>query len=110
MLLPCTSSNGTAGRLEIVWPDAEALAIMGRSPNKAREASMYADHLAAIYADCLAAAERKAVLDAILTALWKGELTRTAAAYRIMDKLGLSERDARAEIDAFLRDRAPVPQ
>jgi hypothetical protein len=57
-----------------------------------------------MYADHLAAAERKAVLDAILTALWKGKLTRTAAAYRIMAELGMSERDARAEIDSFLRD------
>jgi hypothetical protein len=52
----------------------------------------------------LAAAEREFVLDQILTDLWKGKLTRTAAAHRIMAKLGLSERDARAEIDRFLRD------
>jgi hypothetical protein len=47
---------------------------------------------------------REFVLDHILTALWKGKLTREAAVHRIMAKLGLSERDARDEVDGFLRD------
>ena len=55
-------------------------------------------------AERLAAAEREAVLDQILTDLWKGKLTREAAVHRIMAKLGLSEHDARAEVDGFLRD------
>jgi hypothetical protein len=55
-------------------------------------------------AERLAAAEREAMLDQILTDVWKGKLTREAAVHRIMAKLGLSERDARAEVDGFLRD------
>jgi hypothetical protein len=55
-------------------------------------------------AERLAAAEREALLDQILTDVWKGKLTREAAVHRIMAKLGLSERDARAEVDGFLRD------
>jgi len=49
-------------------------------------------------------AEREFVLDQILTALWKGKLTRDAAVSRIMAKLGLNERTARDEVDGFLRD------
>jgi hypothetical protein len=60
--------------------------------------------LTGVPADRLAAAEREAGLDQILTNLWKGKLTREAAVHRIMAKLGLSERDARAEVDGFLRD------
>ncbi len=52
----------------------------------------------------VAIAEREFVLDQILTDLWKGKLTRDAAAYRIMAKLGMSERAARDEVDSFLRD------
>jgi hypothetical protein len=52
----------------------------------------------------LAVAEREFVLDLILTDLWKGRLTREAAIGRIMAKLGMSERDARDEVDGFLRD------
>jgi len=52
----------------------------------------------------LAAAEREAVLDAILTALWKGKLTREAAVGRIQAELGMSHHEARAEVDGFLRD------
>ena len=52
----------------------------------------------------LAAAEREAVLDAILTALWKGKLSREAAIGRIMAKLGMGRRAAQDEVDAFLRD------
>jgi hypothetical protein len=52
----------------------------------------------------LAAAECEFVLDHILTALWHGHLTRETAVYRIMAKLGMSERDTRAEVDDFLRD------
>ena len=55
-------------------------------------------------AERLAAAEREAVLDAILTDLWKGKLSREAAVQRIIAKLGMSERDARDEVAAFLRD------
>jgi hypothetical protein len=55
-------------------------------------------------AERLAAAEREAVLDQILTALWKGKLTRDAAVGRIMAKLGMNERTARDEVDGFLRD------
>jgi hypothetical protein len=60
--------------------------------------------LTGVPADRLAAAEREAILDDILTKLWKGKLTREAAAHRIMAKLGMSERDARDEVDGFLRD------
>jgi hypothetical protein len=60
--------------------------------------------LTGVPADRLAAAEREAILDQILTNLWKGKLTREAAVGRIMAKLGLNERDARAEVDGFLRD------
>jgi hypothetical protein len=52
----------------------------------------------------LAAAECEFVLDQILTDLWTGKLTRETAVYRIMAKLGMSERDTRAEVDDFLRD------
>jgi hypothetical protein len=52
----------------------------------------------------LAAAECEAVLDAILTNLWKGKLTRDAAIGRIMAKLGMNQRSARNEVDGFLRD------
>jgi hypothetical protein len=50
------------------------------------------------------AAEREFWLDAILTALWKRRLTREAAIGRIRAELGLSEREAQAEVDGFLRD------
>ncbi len=52
----------------------------------------------------LDAAEREFRLDGILTALWNRRLTREAAIRRIMAELGLSERDARAEVDGFLCD------
>jgi hypothetical protein len=52
----------------------------------------------------LAAAEREFVLDHILTALWKGKLTRDAAIGRIMAKLSMSHFQARDEVDGFLRD------
>jgi hypothetical protein len=55
-------------------------------------------------AERLAASEREAMLDQILTALWKGKLTREAAVGRIMVKLGLNQRAAQAEVDGFLRD------
>ena len=60
--------------------------------------------LTGVPADRLAAAEREAILDDILTKLWKGKLTREAAVGRIMVKLGLNERTARDEVDGFLRD------
>jgi hypothetical protein len=60
--------------------------------------------LTGVPADRLAAAEREAILDDILTKLWKGKLTREAAVGRIMAKLGLNERTARDEVDGFLRD------
>jgi len=44
------------------------------------------------------------VLDKILTALWKGKLTREAAANRMVAELGMDCRAAQAEIDGFLRD------
>jgi hypothetical protein len=52
----------------------------------------------------LAVAEREAVLDQILTDLWKGKLSREAAVSRIAIKTGMDVRDARAEVEAFLRD------
>ena len=52
----------------------------------------------------LTAAEREFVLDEILTALWKGQLSREAAVRRIMAELSLSEQEARTEVAAFLRD------
>ena len=55
-------------------------------------------------AERLAAAEREAVLDQILTDLWKGKLTREAAVGRIVAKLGMSQRAARDEVEGFLRD------
>jgi hypothetical protein len=60
--------------------------------------------LTGVPADRLAAAEREAILDQILTNLWKGKLTREAAVGRIMAKLGMNERTARDEVDGFLRD------
>jgi hypothetical protein len=60
--------------------------------------------LTGVPADRLAAAEREAVLDQILTNLWKGKLTRDAAIGRIMAKLGMNQRAAQAEVDGFLRD------
>jgi hypothetical protein len=60
--------------------------------------------LTGVPADRLAAAEREAVLDQILTNLWKGKLTRDAAIGRIMAKLGMNQRSARNEVDGFLRD------
>jgi hypothetical protein len=60
--------------------------------------------LTGVPAERLAASEREAVLDQILTALWKGKLTREAAVGRIMVKLGLNQRAAQAEVDGFLRD------
>ena len=60
--------------------------------------------LTAAPAERLTAAEREAVLDQILTDLWKGKLTREAAVGRIIAKLGMSERAARDEIAGFLRD------
>jgi hypothetical protein len=60
--------------------------------------------LTGVPADRLAAAEREAVLDQILTNLWKGKLTRDAAIGRIMAKLGMNQRAARDEVDGFLRD------
>jgi hypothetical protein len=55
-------------------------------------------------AERLAAAEREAMLDQILTDLWKGKLTREVAVGRIIAKLDMSERDARDEVAGFLRD------
>ena len=55
-------------------------------------------------AERLAAAEREAMLDQILTDVWKGKLTRDAAVGRIMAKLGMDQRAARDEVDGFLRD------
>jgi hypothetical protein len=49
-------------------------------------------------------AEREAVLDQILTNLWKGKLTRDAAVGRIMAKLGMGQRAAQDEVDGFLQD------
>jgi hypothetical protein len=60
--------------------------------------------LTSVPAERLAAAEREAVLDQILTDLWKGQLTRDAAVGRIMAKLGLGQRAAQDEVDGFLRD------
>jgi dTDP-4-amino-4,6-dideoxygalactose transaminase len=48
------------------------------------------------------AAKREARLDEILAALWKGQLTREAAINRIKAELGLSYRDALAEVNGFL--------
>ena len=55
-------------------------------------------------AERLAAAEREAMLDQILTDVWKGKLTREIAIGRIMAKLGMNQRAAQAEVDGFLRD------
>jgi hypothetical protein len=55
-------------------------------------------------AERLAAAERKAMLDQILTDVWKGKLTCEAAVGRIMVKLGMNQRAAQAAVDGFLRD------
>jgi len=52
----------------------------------------------------LDAAEREFRLDAILTAVWNRRLTREAAVGRIRAELGLSECEARAEVESFLRD------
>jgi hypothetical protein len=60
--------------------------------------------LTGVPADRLAAADREAVLDQILTDVWKGKLTRDAAVGRIMAKLGLSQRAAQDEVDGFLQD------
>jgi hypothetical protein len=62
-----------------------------------------ADH-AAMHDNRVAAAEREFQLDAILTDLWKRKLTRDAATNRIKAELGLSYRDALAEVDGFLWD------
>jgi hypothetical protein len=70
--------------------------MLSRSPNPPREAPMLDARVAA--------AEREAVLDQILTDLWKGKLTREAAVGRIMVKLGMDQRAARDEVDGFLRD------
>jgi len=55
-------------------------------------------------ADRLAAAEREAMLDQILTDVWKGKLTRETATERIMVKLGMNRRAAQDEVDGFLAD------
>ena len=60
--------------------------------------------LTGVPAERLAATEREAVLDQILTDLWKGKLTRDVAIGRIMAKLGLGRRAAQDEVDGFLRD------
>jgi hypothetical protein len=60
--------------------------------------------LTGVPADRLAAAEREAVLDAILTDVWKGKLSREAAVGRIMVKLGMNQQAARDEVEGFLRD------
>jgi hypothetical protein len=77
-------------------PRTQATAIVARSPERAREDPMLDARVAA--------AEREAVLDQILTDLWKGKLSREAAVQRIIAKLGMSERDARDEVAGFLRD------
>ena len=43
-------------------------------------------------------------LDAVLMALWQGALTREAAAERLMAELGMDQRAALGEIDAFLAE------
>jgi len=60
--------------------------------------------IALVFDARVAAAEREAVLDQILTDLWKGKLTREAAVGRIMVKLGMNQGAAQAEVDGFLRD------
>jgi len=55
-------------------------------------------------AERLAAAEREAMLDQILTDVWKGKLTRETATERIMVKLGMNRRAAQDEVDGFLAD------
>jgi hypothetical protein len=71
-------------------------AMVDRAPDTARETAMRDDRRTA--------AEREFLLDKILTDLWQGKLTREAAIGRIMARLGMNQRSARAEVDRFLRD------
>ncbi len=50
------------------------------------------------------AAERESRFDAILTALYFGDLSRDAATDRLVAELGMSAHRARAEVESFLRD------
>ncbi len=75
----------------------------GRSKPVVRSGATLVE-LTGVPADRLAAAEREAILDDILTKLWKGKLTREAAVHRIMAKLGMNSRAAQDEVDGFLRD------
>jgi hypothetical protein len=69
--------------------------MVARSPDKPSDSIMRDNRIAA---------ECEFQLDVILTDLWKRKLTREAAASRIKAELGLSYRDALAEVDGFLRD------
>jgi hypothetical protein len=75
----------------------------GRSKPVVRSGATLVE-LTGVPAERLAAAEREAVLDQILTDLWKGKLSREAAISRIAIKTGMDVQDARAEVDGFLRD------
>jgi hypothetical protein len=83
--------------------DAPAKAA-GRQTQNGDQQRGHVGGLTGVPADRLAAAEREAMLDQILTDLWKGKLTRDVAVGRIMAKLGMSESRARDEVDGFLRD------
>lgn len=74
---------------------AGAKSILSRSPNPPREAAMVDD--------LINAAESDFVIDHILTDLWRGRLTRNDAIDSIMIELALSQREARAKVDDFLR-------
>jgi hypothetical protein len=50
------------------------------------------------------AAERESRFDAILTALYYGDLSRDAATDRLVAELGMDRQAARAEVDGFLKD------
>ena len=50
------------------------------------------------------AAECESRFDAILTALYYGDLSRDAATDRLVVELGMDRQAARAEVDGFLRD------
>lgn len=74
----------------------EIAANLTQSPDQPSDVPMYDASVAT--------AEREAALDATLTALWKGQLTREAAVGRIVAELGMGQRAAQDEIDGFLRD------
>jgi hypothetical protein len=71
----------------------QATAIVARSPERAKEDPVFDARVAA--------AEREAVLDQILTDLWKGKLTREIAIGRIMAQLGLPHHRTQAEVDGL---------